>query len=118
MSNHVAHDETSDNDDDMHLSLLPAITDLSKAVSSPEDNDVLCGRGKSVSHPGNQKFRRLVLVRKEEYQQAKRRDEKTRIAFEIVEAMRQGPDASRYVGTASDSRIVSRLRGALTLYVL
>lgn len=95
MSNHVTHDESDE--DEMHLSLLPAISDSSKAVSAPEDHDVICGRGKSVTHPGNQKFRRMVLARKEEYQQAKRRDEKTRIAYDIVEEIRQGPESSRYV---------------------
>ena len=86
-------------EDDVDISLLPSIIDHSKAVSAPDDNDVVCGRGKSVTHPGNLKFRQLVQARKEEYKQAKRRDEKTRIAFEIVEALRNGAEGSRYVET-------------------
>jgi hypothetical protein len=93
MSSNTAIDDSDD--DDLDFSLLPSIIDPSKAVSAPEPNDVICGRGKSVTHPGNLKFRRLVHARKEEYKQAKRRDEKTRIAFAIVEALRNGTDASR-----------------------
>jgi hypothetical protein len=93
MSSKAVIDESDD--DDLDFSLLPSIIDPSKVVSAPEQNDVICGRGKSVTHPGNLKFRTLVHARKEEYKQAKRRDDKTRIAFEIVEALRNGTDASR-----------------------
>jgi hypothetical protein len=95
MSKHTTNDESDE--DELHLSLLPVMTDSSKAVSAPGENDVICGRGKSVMHPGNQRFRRMVAARKEEYKQAKRRDDKTRIAFEVVEALRQDPEPSRYV---------------------
>ena len=93
MSSREAVDESDE--DDIDISLLPSIIDPSKAVSAPADNDVICGRGKSVTHPGNLKFRQLVQAREEEYKLAKRRDEKTRIAFEIVEALRSGTEASR-----------------------
>ena len=93
MSSRGAVDESDE--DDLDISLLPSIIDPSKAVSAPDVNDVICGRGKSVTHPGNLKFRYLVQARKEEYKLAKRRDEKTRIAFEIVEALRNGAEASR-----------------------
>ena len=88
-------DDDDDDDDDLDLPIFPSDIDPSKAVSGPEGNDVICGRGKSITHPGNLKFRQLVLARKDEYKRAKRRDDKTRIAFEIVEALRNGPDASR-----------------------
>ena len=94
MSSKGIGDESDD--DDLDISLLPSIIDPSNAVSAPDDNDVICGRGKSVTHPGNLKFRQLVQARKEEYKQAKRRDEKTRIAFEIVETLRNGAAGSRY----------------------
>lgn len=90
----MAIDESDE--DDLDISLLPSIIDPSKAVSAPDINDVICGRGKSVTHPGNLRFRQLVQARKNEYKLAKRRDEKTRIAFEIVEALRNGTEASRY----------------------
>lgn len=98
MSGNGAVDDSDE--DDLDISLLPSIIDASKAVSAPDDNDVICGRGKSVTHPGNLKFRQLVQARKEEYKRAKRREEKTRIAFEIVETLRNGVEASRYDKTS------------------
>lgn len=64
-------------------------------VSEPRPQDVICGRGKSVAHPGNQRLAEMIKARKEEYQKAKRRDDKTRITCEIVQAMRQGPMPAR-----------------------
>jgi hypothetical protein len=57
--------------------------------------DIVCGRGSRVAHPGNQRFRKIILERKQEYQKAQRRDEKTRITHEIVEILRSGPEPSR-----------------------
>jgi hypothetical protein len=73
--------------------LIPA--SMGEAISTPGPMDVICGRGKSVSHPGNQRFRRMILAKKEHYQLAKRRDEKTRITFEIVVELRRGSQPSR-----------------------
>jgi hypothetical protein len=95
MSDQAADEDSDDDEYELNLSLLPSVADPSNAVSAPEDNDVICGRGKSVNHPGNLKFRRMVLARKDEYKQAKKRDEKTRIACEIVEGLRNGSNASR-----------------------
>jgi hypothetical protein len=75
--------------------LVPVL--MGEAIPTPGPMDVICGRGKSVSHPGNQRFRRLILAKKEAYQKAKRRDEKTRITFEIVVELRRGSEPSRYV---------------------
>jgi hypothetical protein len=63
---------------------------MGEAIPTPDSMDVICGRGKSISHPGNQRFRRMILAKKEAYQKARRRDEKTRITFEIVVELRQG----------------------------
>lgn len=63
---------------------------IGEAISTPEPMDVICGRGKSICHPGNQRFRRMILAKKESYQKARRRDEKTRITFEIVVELRRG----------------------------
>jgi hypothetical protein len=63
---------------------------MGEAIPAPEPMDVICGRGKSISHPGNQRFRKMILAKKEAYQKARRRDEKTRITFEIVVELRQG----------------------------
>jgi hypothetical protein len=99
MNNKSVNDDSEDDDDydGLDLSLFPAVRDPSMAVNAPEENDIICGRGKSVTHPGNLKFRQMVLTRKEEYKQAKRREDKTRIATEIVEELRNGPKPSRYV---------------------
>ena len=58
MSSTVAVDESDD--DDLDISFLPSIIDPSKAVRALDENDVICGRGKSVTHPGNLKSRYLV----------------------------------------------------------
>jgi hypothetical protein len=68
---------------------------MGEAIPTPGPMDVICGRGKSVSHPGNQRFRRIILAKKEAYQKARRRDEKTRITFEIVVELRRGSQPSR-----------------------
>lgn len=94
--NSVNDDSEDEEDDGLDMSLFPSVHDPSMAVKAPEDNDVICGRGKSVSHPGNLKFRQLVLNRKDEYMQAKRREDKTRIATEIVEELRNSQRPSRY----------------------
>lgn len=46
------------------------------------------------SHPGNRRFRELVMEKKQAYQRARRRDDKTRITFELVQTLRDG---GRYV---------------------
>lgn len=72
--------------------------DPKQGIEVPDPKDVICGRGKmTVDHPGNRRFRQLVSERKESYQQAKRRDDKTRITCELVQAIRCGPDGGRCV---------------------
>ena len=66
-----------------------------EAITTPGTWDILCGRGKSAAHPGNQRFRQIIQSRRDEYQRAVRRDDKTKITFEIVESLRNGPNASR-----------------------
>jgi hypothetical protein len=86
------HEITSDEESD--LVLLPQ-NNTGEIVASPAKFDIICGRGKSVTHPGNVRFRRMISARKEEYQKSKRRDDKTRITQEIVDALQQGPEPSR-----------------------
>jgi hypothetical protein len=86
-------DESSDESGAAHAKL--AQDSMGEAIETPAVSDVICGRGKSVSHPGNKRFRRLILAQKEAYQKATRRDDKTRITFEIVEQLRRGSDPSR-----------------------
>lgn len=47
------------------------------------------GRGKSIAHKGNAKFRNLINLRKDEYQAARRREDKTRLTIEIVQELRK-----------------------------
>jgi hypothetical protein len=49
----------------------------------------------TVAHPGNRRFRQLVMEKKQTYQKARRRDDKTRITFELVHNLRSGPEGGR-----------------------
>jgi hypothetical protein len=51
--------------------------------------DILCGRGKSIAHRGNARFRELIDAKKDVYQAARRREDKTRLTCEIVAELRQ-----------------------------
>lgn len=65
-------------------------------VVEPNPMDILCGRGKSISaHPGNVRFRDMIVARREEYQHAKKRDDKSRITEEIVDSLQGGTEPSR-----------------------
>lgn len=56
----------------------------------PSPEDIICGRGKmTISHPGNLKFRDLIMERKEEYQLARRREDKTQITIQLVQTLRE-----------------------------
>merc|ERR1712226_1460129 len=68
-----------------------------KWVLDPLPSDIICGRGARVSHPGNQRFRTIVLQRKGEYQQAKRQEDKTRITLDIVNILLGGPIPARFL---------------------
>jgi hypothetical protein len=53
----------------------------------PAELDVLCGRdSESVSHVGNRRFRAIIAMNRERYQNAKTRDEKYRITDETIKA--------------------------------
>jgi hypothetical protein len=70
--------------------------DPSKGIRTPAPTDVICGRGKTTqTHPGNRRFRQLVIAQKDAYQKAKRRDDKSRITFDLVHQLRKGPDGGR-----------------------
>jgi hypothetical protein len=65
-------------------------------MMTPAPGDVICGRGKmTIAHPGNRRFRQLVMDKKDAYQKARRRDDKTRITFELVQKLRTGPEGGR-----------------------
>jgi hypothetical protein len=51
--------------------------------------DVLCSRDKaSHSHPGNKRFRQLIVRSREQYQNLSLRDDKTRLTTDIVNAVK------------------------------
>ena len=52
-------------------------------------NSIHTGRGKSIAHKGNARFRQLINQRKNEYQAARRREDKTRLTIEIVHELRK-----------------------------
>ena len=87
-SDNQLQDDT-DNDDTSEFHVSPSKS--SPGIPTPSPEDVICGRGKMTSsHPGNRRFRELVLDKKQAYQRARRRDDKTRITFELVQTLREG----------------------------
>lgn len=87
-------EEHEDDEEDREDNIFRAAATPSSPASSiaaPAPVDVICGRGKMTSsHPGNRRFRELVLEKKQAYQRARRRDDKTRITFELVQTLRDG----------------------------
>jgi hypothetical protein len=56
----------------------------------PSNVDVLCGRDREAhGHVGNKRFRVMISWYRDNYQNAKSRDEKTRITNEIVSSVRE-----------------------------
>jgi len=59
---------------------------LVQRIRTPNDHDVLCGRGGGInSHPGNIKFRNWVRERKENYNLAPSKAAKASVSREIVD---------------------------------
>jgi hypothetical protein len=63
--------------------------------SIPGPNDIICGRGKNSSHPGNIRFNELVSSKKAAYQQAPSREEKTKITLDILQQLQN--ESCRFV---------------------
>ncbi|CAB9512423.1 expressed unknown protein [Seminavis robusta] len=74
--------------DDSEPPIVPVLL-AGKGILQPEPDDIICGRGKSIAHKGNAKFRELINAKKDEYQAARRREDKTRLTMEIVRELRQ-----------------------------
>jgi hypothetical protein len=90
-SDHSQEEEDEDEDEDENGFTATAAVPSSPGIPTPAPVDVICGRGKMTSsHPGNRRFRELVLEKKQAYQRARRRDDKTKITFELVQALRDG----------------------------
>ena len=92
----LASPETAVKGENPHRAPPQIKYDPRDGIRTPAPTDVICGRGKmTVAHPGNRRFRELVMQRKDEYQKALRRDDKTRITFELVQSLRHGPEGGR-----------------------
>eukprot|EP00934_Nitzschia_sp_Nitz4_P007945 Nitzschia sp. Nitz4//scaffold284_size24204//6850//8820//NITZ4_008414-RA/size24204-processed-gene-0.7-mRNA-1//-1//CDS//3329545682//7935//frame0 len=72
--------------------------EMGEEVASPNENDVLCGRGGSInSHKGNEQFRQLVEKRKRVYLTARFKREKRLIASSIVTEIRNMNPQGRFL---------------------
>lgn len=83
---------------------MPAETYASTAygavrrIRTPHDHDILLGRGGGInSFPGNQVFRQWVAERKEEYNLAPNKHEKTRVAEEVMARVRNQTPPGRFL---------------------
>ena len=80
-----------------------------RRIRTPHEHDVLSGRGGGINaHAGNVVFREWVRVRKNEYNLAPTKAEKTRVAQEVIDLVRgQDPPGrflqkdTAYVGTGA-----------------
>lgn len=70
-------------------------TPRGELVHEPRPMDIICGRGSRITHPGNKRFRQVVMEQKELYQRATRREDKTRITLDIVQRLMAGEEPSR-----------------------
>lgn len=80
--------------------MAPCVTDSTTKEEQIEyhDNDVLCGRGGSInSHPGNERFRKLVERRKRVYLTARFKREKRLIASSIVSEIHKLKPPGRFL---------------------
>ena len=78
---------------------------VQRRIRTPHPHDVLSGRGGGINaHPGNVVFREWVRVRKEDYNLAPNKAEKTRVALEVIDQVRNQDPPGRFLtrdGTAS-----------------
>jgi len=64
-------------------------------VHEPKPEDIICGRGSRITHPGNRRFRQIVLEQKDLYQKATKREDKTKITLDIVRRLMSCENPSR-----------------------
>lgn len=78
----------------LRLSASPPTAASRKTMNNddiiPDKMDILCGRDKvSYSHVGNKRFRVIVEMNYQKYQQCSTREAKTRITDEIIQGIRE-----------------------------
>lgn len=70
-------------------STIPSTTEGGNSDTFIHNKDIYCGRDRySHSHPGNRHFRQLINAYRERYQNARHREDKTKINTEIVEKVK------------------------------
>jgi len=69
-----------------------------RRIRTPHPHDVLSGRGGGINaHPGNKVFRDWVRLRKEDYNLAPNKAEKTRVALEVMDQVKQQNPPGRFL---------------------
>jgi len=69
-----------------------------RRIRTPNPQDVLSGRGGGInSHPGNKAYREWVRLRKEDYNLAVNKKEKTDVAMQVVRMVRQQNPPGRFL---------------------
>lgn len=69
-----------------------------KRIRTPNPNDVLSGRGGGINgHAGNVQFREWVRVRKNDYNLAPNKNEKARVAKEVIDLIRAQNPPGRFL---------------------
>ena len=73
-------------------------------------NDVLCGKGSSIStRPGNQTFLKLAREKKNEYQSAEKNKDKAHIVAEVVDTIHKKKPPGRFLKKSTDSEMYIEL---------
>jgi hypothetical protein len=97
---HVASADRPPSDVGLAAVVRPAreVVVVLQGIQRPHDHDVKCGRGNPAKdHPGNHWYRRRVHERKAEYDSARSKQEKRRIAKEIVDLVRNRRPPGRFL---------------------
>ena len=75
-----------------------------KRIRTPHPHDVLSGRGGGInSHPGNKTFREWVQVRKEDYNLAGSKADKSKVANDVMDLVRHQSPPGRFLKRANNS---------------
>jgi hypothetical protein len=98
-----------------------------RRIRTPHPHDVLSGRGGGInSHEGNQRFREWVRVRKDDYNLAPSKNDKARVAREVIALVEEQNPSGRFlqkdpsaIGSSSwwveldDERVMAKTSQAL-----
>lgn len=89
-ANHLMFRNPLNQDDEYPIPLGEAYT--------PEANDVICARGRTAyNHPGNRRFRRLLIEKAEEYEAAKNKLDKSLLVTYVMDSIHGTTPPGRFV---------------------